>query len=610
MVVRALKKVLRPFRFVRALYGPPLRYYKKYGLRRLTIKTISRLAGSAAAPRLRWFYDRVSYGKWIAQNERVKRAPLAASPLPLISIVVPCYETPLVFLRELVRSVQAQSYPQWELCLSLAGTLPSESAEYLSRIASKDRRVTLVPLTENKGISANTNAAIAASKGSYIGFCDHDDTLAPFALEEVVRVIQNAPTTDFIYSDEDKLSPKGKRRTPHFKPDWSPDLLRSYNYITHFVVVSQQLLDKVGQLQSEFDGAQDYDFVLRATEQATKIAHIPQVLYHWREHQNSTSLNTDAKPAAATAAVQAVQAHLARIKRTGTCTPGPFFGAVTTTYALTSTPLISIIIPSHDQADFLNQCVQSILQKTTYPNYEIIIMENHSKNPETFALYERIAAKNIRVVTWQKPFNYSEINNDGVAEARGEILLFLNNDVAVISADWLEQMVMHLQFEENAAIGAKLYYQDKTVQHAGVILGVGGIAGHSHKNFPAQDTGYFGRLGVVQNLSAVTGACLMVRRSSFMAVGGFDTGLPIAFNDIDFCLKLRQRGELVLWTPFAELFHYESKTRGYEDTFEKQQRFLKEIDYFKKKWSDTLNDGDPYYSPNLTLAAEDFSINA
>lgn len=610
MIVRILKKMLRPFRIVRALYDSPLRYYRKYGVRRLIIKTISRVAGSTATPRLRRLYDRVSYAKWIRQNERIRRVPLLPDPQPLISLVVPCYETPLVFLRELIRSVQAQSYSHWELCLSLAGTMPRESSDFLSRVAASDERIRVIPLAENGGISANTNAALAVATGTYVGFIDHDDTLAPFALEEIVRSIQDAPSADFFYSDEDKLSPKGKRRSPHFKPDWSPDLLRSYNYITHFVVISKPLLDKTGSLKAEFDGAQDYDFVLRATELATKIVHIPQVLYHWREHRGSTSANTNAKPAAATAAVHAVQAHLARIKRTGTCAPGPFFGAVTTTYALTSTPLISIIIPSHDQADFLNHCIQSILQKTTYPNYEIIIMENHSKNPETFALYERIAAKNIRVVTWQKPFNYSEINNDGVTEARGEILLFLNNDVAVISADWLEHMVMHLQFNENSAIGAKLYYEDKTVQHAGVILGVGGIAGHSHKNFPAQDTGYFGRLGVVQNLSAVTGACLMVRRSSFMAVGGFDGGLPIAFNDIDFCLKLRQRGELVLWTPFAELFHYESKTRGYEDTFEKQQRFMKEIDYFKKKWSDTLNDGDPYYSPNLTLAAEDFSINA
>lgn len=611
MIVRAIKRLLRPLRNLIHISNAGAEYVRRYGLRRLLIKGIGRVTGSAGAPKLRRIYNIISYSRWIKQNEKRNARADDLSNQPQISLVVPCYQTPLPFLKHLVESVRRQTYANWQLCLSLSGDFSSDSSNYLSRTSAQDPRIKLVELPENLGISGNTNAAIESCTGEYIGFIDHDDTLAPFALAEVASAIDNEPLADLIYSDEDKITQDGgHRHTPHFKPDWSPDLLRSYNYITHFLVIKKTLLSAVGPLRSDYDSAQDYDLVLRASERAKKVVHIPKILYHWREHTDSTSTNIAAKPEAAKRAVAAVQDHLNRIGRKGTTDTGPFFGAVRSRYDLIGKPLVSIIIPNKDHAADLDRCVKSITEKTTYPNYEIVVMENGSIEQKTFQLYDRLRSARVRVVSWDKTFNYSEINNDGAKEARGEILLFLNNDVAVITSDWIEQMLMHLQFPEVGAVGAKLLYEDGSIQHAGVIIGIGGIAGHSHKNFPRDDAGYFGRLKVVQDLSAVTGACLMTKRSVFETVGGFEVKLPIAFNDIDLCLKIRQAGQLIVWTPETELFHYESRTRGFEDTLEKQKRFLGEIDYFNKKWSDTLKAGDPYYSPNLTLAAEDFSINA
>ncbi len=611
MIVRALRRLLRPLKTLIHIGNAGALYVRRYGLIRLLIKAVGRVTGSAGAPKLRRIYSVISYSRWIKQNEKGLAPVGHLSQPPLISLVAPCYETPLLFLKQLVDSVRQQTYINWQLCLSLSGNFPPASADYLSKVCAKDSRIKLVRLPENLGISGNTNEALEHCDGDYIGFIDHDDTLAPFALQEVARAVENEPLADLIYSDEDKLTKDGgQRHTPHFKPDWSPDLLRSYNYITHLLVIKKTLLSVVGPLRSRFDSAQDYDLALRASEKAKRIVHIPKILYHWREHSGSTSTNTSAKPQAAERAVEVVQEHLNRIGREGATSAGPFFGAVRSQYELLNKPLVSIIIPNKDHAFDLKKCINSIGEKTTYPNYEIIVMENGSNNPETFRFYERIRSPRVRIITWDKDFNYSQINNDGAVEAQGEILLFLNNDVAVITPDWIEQMLMHLQFPEVGAVGAKLLYEDGSIQHAGVIVGVGGIAGHSHKNFPRDDAGYFGRLKVVQNLSAVTAGCLMIKKSVFESVGGFEVNLPIAFNDIDLCLKVRQAGHLIVWTPEAELFHYESKTRGYEDTDEKQKRFLSEIDYFSKKWSDTLKAGDPYYSPNLTLAAEDFSINA
>jgi len=590
-------------------------YYRRYGGWQFLLKSAQRLLGTKDTSILRRALQAAAYQNWIRNNEPSKtqleqQRKQPPPRKPLISIVVPCYQTPLARLQELIDSVQSQTYSHWQLCLVLPRPITGEIEDYLTLTSQTDSRIKLIFLDSNLGIAGNTNKAIENAGGEFIAFLDHDDTLAPFALYEVAQAVNQSPKVELIYSDEDKLSDNGRsRHSPHFKPNWSPDLLRSYNYITHLLVVKRSLLETIGPLQSKYDGCQDYDLTLRASEKAQEIVHIPKILYHWRQHEHSTSVNPSAKPEVASLVVKVVQDHIERIGRQGTVQEGPFYGAVKVQYELLASPLISIIIPNHDHPEDLGRCLSSILDKSTYRNYEIIVMENHSQRPETFELYSEYKKRGIKVVPWEKPFNYSEVNNDAAAKAKGEILLFLNNDIEVISPDWLEQMLMHLQYPEVGVVGAKLHYNDGSIQHAGVILGIGGIAGHSHKHFPQNDPGYYGRLQVVQNLSAATGACLMTKRTAFEGVRGFDTELPIAFNDIDFCLKIRQRGYLIVWTPEARLYHHESKTRGYEDTFEKQKRFLAEIEHFNKKWSDTIRNGDPYYSPNLTLSSEDFSIN-
>lgn len=590
-------------------------YYQRYGLKRFIIKALQKTLSSRDIPSLQRVYSAGLYSGWIRANEPSSKAITAQKNRrfnhePFISLVVPCYQTPISFLRQLVESVQQQTYRSWNLHLTMAGDISTETEIYLKKIIKADSRIHVLKLAKNLGTSENTNATLRHTKDEYIGFIDHDDTIAPFALYEVVKAINEQPETDLIYSDEDKITQSGhERHTPHFKPDWSPDLLRSYNYITHFLLIKKSLLDKVGSLQNKYDSCQDYDFVLRASEKAKHICHIPLVLYHWREHANSTSYNPKSKPEVTTISAEVVREHLRRVGRVGKTKPGPFFGSVTISYDLFDKPLVSIIIPNHEHADDLEKCVNSIIEKSTYKNYEIIIMENHSKETKTFSLYDKFKEKGVRVVEWEKAFSYSDINNKGVKEAKGSVILLLNNDVEIITPDWLEQMLMHLQHPEVGVVGAKLYYPDGSIQHAGVVVGIGGVAGHSHKKFSHDSFGYFGRLQVVQNYSAVTGACLMVKKKLFEQVGGLDTKLPIAFNDIDLCLKIREVGYLIVWTPNAQLFHHESKTRGHEDTKEKQQRFMGEVDYFKRKWSDVFINGDSYYNRNLTLKNEDFSIN-
>jgi GT2 family glycosyltransferase len=556
-----------------------------------------------------------AYQAWLILNEPDEETLQAQrrkvfSRRPKISIVVPLFKTPLPFLKEMVDSVRRQSYRHWQLCLAVGGPLPGPSKTFLRNTALLDSRISVCFLPRNLGIVGNSNAALALAKGEFLTFLDHDDCLPPYALFEVVQAINREPGADFFYSDEDKISADGKMRgDPHFKPDFSPDTLRSCNYISHLSVVKKSLLQEVGEFHAGLDGGQDYDLILRLTERARKIVHIPKVLYHWRAHQTSTAAKTSIKKYALTATRQALQAHLRRIQLPGCVLPGHMPTTYRVRQKLAGFPKVSIIIPNRDQADVLGVCLDSILKKTTYPNYEIAVVENGSTEPAVYRLYHQMQKyPQVRLLHWTGAFHYSAVNNFAVRKVDGELLLFLNNDMEVINGDWLTSMVELAARPEVGVVGAKLFYPDSRIQHGGVIVGLGGVAGHSHKHFPKNHPGYFGRLQIIQNFSAVTGACMLVKRSLFDKVRGFDLHYPLAFNDVDLCLKIREKGYLVVWTPYAQLFHYESKTRGFEDSPEKMRRFQREMHFFQRRWKRLLAKGDPYYNPNLTLDREDFTL--
>jgi len=536
---------------------------------------------------------------------------------PKISIVCPVWNTPEYFLKEMVQSVINQTYSNWELCLSDGNSANENIKKILNNYKDGDKRIKVKFLDKNMGIVGNSNEALKLAEGDYIGLLDHDDTLAPFALFEAVKAINKNHDADFIYSDEDKLSEDGKSRfSPNFKPDFSPDLLRSHNYICHFSIFKKELLNNIGFFNEGYEGSQDYDLILRASEQAKKIIHIPKVLYHWRISQNSTALRADSKMYAYVSAKKALEEHLKRIGLNGKVNDGlscGLYGLYNITYDVNQNHLISIIIPNKDHKDDLERCISSIMEKSAYKNFEIIIVENNSEYKSTFEFYDSLTSKydKIKIINWNnKPFNYSSVNNYAAEFARGDIFLFLNNDTEVINNDWMERMLEHVQRKEVGAAGAKLYYPDNTVQHGGVIIGLWNVAGHSHKGFSRNSCGYINRLCAIQNLSAVTGACLMVRKEVFEEVKGFDEDFVLAYGDVDICLKIRLKGYLVVWTPFSELYHYESITRGYEDTPEKREGINREIKLFHNKWRDILEEGDPYYNINLAKDKEDFSISA
>jgi len=526
------------------------------------------------------------------------------------SIIVPLYNTPLVYLKEMIESVQQQTYPNWELCL--ADGSDEQHLDVSATVANymkKDARIKYRRLEKNEGISENTNRCLEMATGNYIALFDHDDLLHPSALYENMRVIESQDA-DFIYSDENTFSKSPKDAyCPHFKPDFSPDTLRSYNYICHFSVFKKTLLDEVGWFRKEFDGSQDYDIILRLTEKAKKIVHIPKIIYYWRAHPASVASNISAKTYCLDAAKAALNEHLVRVGLKGKALDASIPSVYRMKYEIIGEPLISIIIPNKDYIEDLSKCVDSIINKSTYRNFEIIIVENNSELESTFEYYKEID-KNpyVKVVYWKDEFNYSAINNFGFKYAKGEYILLLNNDMEVITPDWLQEMLMFAQRKDVGAVGAKLYYPDDTIQHAGIIVGIGGVAGHSHKNFAKDAYGYSSRLQLAQNLSAVTAACMLMARDVFEEVGGLDEGFKVAFNDVDLCMKIREKGYLIVFTPFAELYHYESKSRGYENTPEKVERFNSEIQRFYSKWDPVLEAGDPYYNPNLTLRTEDFAI--
>ena len=531
----------------------------------------------------------------------------------LFSILVPLYNTPEKYLREMIESVEAQTYPKWELCLADGSDAEHGSVEEICRkYAAKDARVKYTRLEKNGGICGNSNACLAMAKGDYIGLFDHDDLLHPFALSEYMKVICGQGA-DFIYSDENTFheSPKDAY-FPHYKPDFAPDTLRSYNYICHFTAFSRELLEKAGGgFRDRFEGSQDYDLILRLTEKTEKIVHVPMILYYWRSHAESTAANITAKPYTIVAAKAALAEHLERIGLKGKVTDSTQPSTYRIRYEIEGKPLISIVIPNMDHVSDLQKCVESIRDESTYNNWEIVIVENNSRELKTFGYYRELEHdKRIRVVTYEagKEFNYPAINNFGAAAAKGEYLLLLNNDIEIITPDWLEQMLMFAQRKDVGAVGAMLYYPDDTVQHAGVIVGVGGVAGHAHKYTPRGSQGYVSRLTIAQNYSAVTAACMMMRKDVWEQVGGLDVNYAVAFNDVDLCMRIRKAGYLIVWTPYAEMYHYESRSRGDEDSVEKQTRFKGEIDRFIGQWGEILAQGDPYYNPNLTLSKEDFSL--
>lgn len=532
---------------------------------------------------------------------------------PKISIVIPLYKTPHHYLNELVESIKAQTYANWELCLSDGSGADSPLTAILQKYEAKDDRIKVVYNKEPLQISENTNAALKIATGDYIAFADHDDLLAPNALYECVHELNKDNTIEMIYTDEDKIDMAGKEHfMPHFKSDFNIDMLRSVNYFCHLVVVKREVYQKVGNLNHEFDGAQDYDFVLRCVEIAKNIKHIPQILYHWRAHKDSTAENPESKNYAFEAGTRAIQAHYDRLGIKATVESTENKGIYRSKYTLQEEPLISIVIPNKDHIEDLDKCISSIEQKSSYKNYEFIVVENNSTEKETFEYYKKLeeSCPRAKVVYWTGTgFNYPAINNYGVEQAKGDYILFLNNDTEIVNEDCLEELLGYCMREDVGAVGARLYYEDGTIQHAGVIVGLGGIAGHAFLGFPHADLGYFGRIQMAQDYSAVTAACIMVKRSVFKEVEGFDEKYAVAFNDVDLCMKIRKAGYLIVYNPYAELNHYESKSRGYEDSEEKVQRFNSEIALFKSRWGEFLEEGDPYYNPNLTLEQNDFSLN-
>jgi glycosyltransferase involved in cell wall biosynthesis len=517
---------------------------------------------------------------------------------PKISIVMPVYNTEETWLRQAIESVRKQIYPNWELCICDDGSTVRHVSKVIAEYSRQDERIRVLRSPQNRGISAASNGALSLATGEFIGFLDHDDELTLDALCEVVKLFNEQPDLDFIYTDEDKLTVDGRRVEPFFKPDWSPDLLLSMNYITHFAVVRRSVVQAIGGLTEGLDGSQDHDLFLRLSEKTQRIGHVAKPLYSWRKIPGSAASDIQAKPYAHVAGRHALQEHLNRRGIAGEVVDGltPFRYRVR--YQIAGQPLVSIIIPIRDRVELLKRCLESIEEKTTYRHFEIIIVDNQSEESETLAYLARLP---YTVVPMPGPFNYSQLNNVGAAHTRGEFLLFLNNDIEIISGEWLEALLEHAQRKEVGAVGAKLLYPNRTIQHAGVVLGHGGVAGHAFWYLPEDFTGYFDFPQIIRNCSAVTAACMMMRKSVFAEVEGFDENIKVAFNDIDLCLRVREKGYVIIYTPYAVLYHLESATR-------KSLHPVADEEYVRRRWGRVIDAGDPYYSPHLSLKSFDFSL--
>lgn len=578
-------------------------YLKHYGWREFWIRVKERLQTSD-----------VDYGIWYQKHEvseemLKKQREIEFAYNPLISIVVPVYNTPKLYLEQMIASVRRQSYENWELCIANASPNNDEVKMILESFVKQDPRIHVTEVVANQGIAQNTNAALKIASGEYVGLLDHDDLLAADALFEVVKRINEHPALDMIYTDEDKVTEDlSKHFQPHFKSEFNLDLIRANNYICHFCVIRKQLVQMVGGLRGEFNGAQDYDLFLRCIEKTEEIARVPRILYHWRVHSASTADNPASKMYAYGAGKRAIEEHLERCGEKAIVSCKKDLGFYRVKYELLEDSLVSIIIPNKDHVEDLRTCLNAI-HNSAYKNYEVIIIENNSTEKETFDYYKSLVSDQIKVVTWEQEFNYASINNFGVQHAKGEYLLFLNNDIDALDVQWIKEMLANCQRKNVGIVGAKLFYPNNSIQHAGVIVGIGGVAGHAFLGMSKDFTGYMHKASLQQNLSAVTAACMMVKRSVFEEVGGFTEQLAVAFNDTDFCLKVREKGYLVVFDPYVELVHYESKTRGAENTEEKMKRFDEECEYMKQRWADILQKGDPMYNPNLTLKKWDYSVS-
>ncbi len=532
-------------------------------------------------------------------RETAEQLPLK----PVISIVVPVYQTPERWLRRCLDSVLAQVYPHWELCLADDASPAPHVRRVLEEYSRRDPRVRVVFRERNGHISEASNSALELASGEFIALLDHDDELRPHALLEMAKAINRNPDWQLIYSDEDKIDQRGRRFAPYFKPDWNHELLLAQNCICHLAVYAAGLVSQVGGFRVGLEGSQDWDLALRCVERLSprQIGHVPRILYHWRAIAGSTAMGVDQKGYASHAGLRAVSEHLHRIGAEADIEINPH-GHLTVRRRMPGrAPRVSLVIPTRDKVELLRMSVGSILAKTEYPDFEIVVVDNQSTDPETLDYFRELEADpRVRVLEYDAPFNCSAINNHAVAHATGEVIGLVNNDIEVISHDWLQTLVAQAVRPEIGAVGAMLYYPDDTIQHAGVVLGIGGIAGHVYTGLPAGSPGQCGRALLAQEMSAVTAACLVIRKDVFKAVGGLDEQLSVAFNDIDFCLRVRASGYRNIWTPYARLYHHESASRGYEDTPEKVRRFDREVAFMRDRWGDTLL-RDPSYNPNLTL---------
>ncbi|MBQ6546246.1 MAG: glycosyltransferase family 2 protein [Lachnospiraceae bacterium] len=607
------------------LYRKGVRYLKVNGLGALIGKTWHRATQDSGRP--------VLYDEWIEKHlpSETELSVLRNTHFPsepLISILIPLYRTPEAYLSELIETILRQTYANWECILSDGSGEGSPLTEFLDRLEKRDARFRILRNKEKLHIAENTNAALSAASGEFAAFVDHDDLLVESALSEIVKKICEYPHVDLIYTDEDKVVPRTNAEVsagdetgadaigipwryaePNLKPDYDPDLLRSENYICHLLVVRRKLAQRLGGLDPSMNGAQDYDFILRCTEKTDKICHVPKILYHWRATPESTAMDPESKEYAFTAGKRAIEAHYRRMGWPAAVEYGTIRGTYRTRYEWPEKPLVSVLIPNKDHIDDLRTAVTSLLEKTAWPNIEIVVIENNSSEESTFQGYRELEEQFpvLRTVTYEGPFNYSAVNNFGAQCARGEYFLLLNNDTEAIS-DIVTEMMGFAMRRDVGAVGARLYYRDDTIQHAGVVLGWGGIAGHAFVNQKRDSEKYIRRLICQQDYSAVTAACMMVPRRVFTETGGFSEDLAVAFNDIDLCMKIRKAGYLIVYDPYAELYHYESKSRGLEYTPEKRKRFQGEVNTFRKRWGDVIDAGDPYYNPNLSMITQDFSL--
>jgi len=562
--------------------------------------------------------DPTDYENWLATYERLSESDILAirshctrlERRPLISLLMPVYNPPERWLRRAIESIRAQYYENWELCIANDASTEEHVHHVLDELQVSDPRIRVVHREKNGHISAASNSALSIARGEFVACVDHDDELPPNALYEVAVHLQSHSDCGFVYSDEDKIDEEGRRYEPYFKPDWNPDLLRGQNYVTHFSVYRAEVVRRVGGFREGFEGSQDWDLALRVVEQLRddQIAHIPKILYHWRAHPGSTALLLAEKNYPVEAARRALTGHFERtgVNATLSLVPGDHWRVH---YELKVFPRVTIVIPTRNGLDLLRVCVGSILSKTTYPDYGVLIVDNGSDDIATLEWFGEISKdKRVEVVRHEAPFNYSDLNNFGVSRARGAVVALMNNDIEVITPGWLEEMVSHALRPGVGAVGAMLYFPNDTIQHAGVILGLGGVAGHPFKTLARGAGDEKNRVRLAQNYSAVTAACMVVRRSTFEAAGGFDAeSLPVAFNDVDFCLKVRCAGLRNVWTPFAEFYHHESASRGNETTPEKQARFASEVQTMLHRWGLLLKE-DPAYNPNLALFGEDLAL--